>query len=824
MFINEIMYFIENNFWAQQFFCIATPIIVETSFNRFLKRFHKKDLSWQLLHCLQEAHRQTCDSLQWEYDPDTYFCISKELLTPKNTILNEALLTNVFSKIVGNEIRKQEIDQWLYFFEKELASDEHSNLREYLKIKFLLKESSLSDIQLQYIERFEKVVFSNSSTNFLQYQFYIPNCYYLKDEQNTYDNLLDLIESFICDSFTEWAQNNKYVLDQNVNTLFIFGSQCTGKSTLVSKIIYDNYSSYEESTRRVYVVNFCNRCFRSTNLSPDEICKYLSLKTNCLKNAVLIIDGLDESEWSSAEASDRLEYLINDLKEYNCKLIVTSRPNYFFSIDFKNTLDIYLCPFSIKQAEFWLELYKQVYKDLESEKIIKHITELQPDIRNVILIPYVFQICIINNIQFNHITGIASLYDKLFSSNDGKLLTTPYNIKSRNILNTIRKNEKAIIDISKHALADSQSLIPCSFISDIENQYSLVPNILSSEYLLYRKDCNNYAFIHNSIPYYFIAKHLSVLFINSVSDNSFERLLSELIFFCENEIQISSSLFDYLVFFARSYSNKDYSHFIIFLKLFLCNHFNNLLVFNADIISIQKYYYLIFVNILKLVFAFCSQNFKLTKPIKFFELLDDIEKEQLILYTNYGNSSLDFLNICSFININLDKINFQSINLRGRIIRNTSIKQANFKSANLSGAYIINSDFSLCCFDNSNCKNIDFTNSILFGCSFKNARLNGTNFTNAILDYCDFRGAHLSKCNFTGASLKETKILAEQLRYIFDFDIDYIRNNQIRVYLDDCLIPDKVLEVEYQKQRPVSYLFYCNNKDKFSTNTNKQDI
>ena len=284
MFINEIMYFIENNFWAQQFFCIATPIIVETSFNRFLKRFHKKDLSWQLLHCLQEAHRQTCDSLQWEYDPDTYFCISKELLTPKNTILNEALLTNVFSKIVGNEIRKQEIDQWLYFFEKELASDEHSNLREYLKIKFLLKESSLSDIQLQYIERFEKVVFSNSSTNFLQYQFYIPNCYYLKDEQNTYDNLLDLIESFICDSFTEWAQNNKYVLDQNVNTLFIFGSQCTGKSTLVSKIIYDNYSSYEMDATIVAT----HMILEATNLGVNSV--WVDMFNNELAKKVFNLD------------------------------------------------------------------------------------------------------------------------------------------------------------------------------------------------------------------------------------------------------------------------------------------------------------------------------------------------------------------------------------------------------------------------------------------------------------------------------------------------------------------------------------------------------
>ena len=125
--------------------------------------------------------------------------------------------------------------------------------------------------------------------------------------------------------------------------------------------------------------------------------------------------------------------------------------------------------------------------------------------------------------------------------------------------------------------------------------------------------------------------------------------------------------------------------------------------------------------------------------------------------------------------------------------------------ANLSGAYFIDSDLSLACFDNANCKNTDFTGSLLFKCSFKNTRLNGANFTNANLDYADLRGAQLNKCKFNGASLKGAKILVYQLRDIFDFDIEYIRDNKIKIYCDDCLIPDELLEDEYRKQRPVNY-------------------
>lgn len=229
-------------------------------------------------------------------------------------------------------------------------------------------------------------------------------------------------------------------------------------------------------------------------------------------------------------------------------------------------------------------------------------------------------------------------------------------------------------------------------------------------------------------------------------------------------------------------------------------------MFKADIIKIHKYYYLYFINIVRLAFAYISQHLDPFESFDLFDLLSKEEKEQFILYTELGQGSLDCIRNCSFLNKNLDSISLQGVNLTGKLMRRTSMQHANFKGSDLSGAYFIDSDYSLSCFDYAICKNIDFTDSILFGCSFKNARLNGANFTNANLDHADLRGAQLNKCNFSGASLKGTKILAEQLRSLFDFDIDYIRKKQIEIYLDECLVPDELLESEYQKQRPVSYV------------------
>lgn len=68
------------------------------------------------------------------------------------------------------------------------------------------------------------------------------------------------------------------------------------------------------------------------------------------------------------------------------------------------------------------------------------------------------------------------------------------------------------------------------------------------------------------------------------------------------------------------------------------------------------------------------------------------------------------------------------------------------------------------------------------------------------------RGAQLNKCKFGGAILNGVKISIEQLTAVLDFDVYYIREHQIQVYMDEKLITGEELEEEYKKRRPVSYI------------------
>lgn len=267
-----------------------------------------------------------------------------------------------------------------------------------IELKLLFHKERLSHVQKCYLEKFQQISFSNDNDTWFLYQLYIPNKYNIYNDKYSRNDLVELVEAYIYGNVNQWLNEKGIDCSDEVNALFVFGHQCTGKSTLVSKIIYDHYFNNEMNIKPIYIVNFSDRSFKNNSLIPKDICEYLSIGIDCLANAILIIDGLDESEWSSAVASYKLERLINDLKAYECKLIVTSRPSYFCTVDLKNTLDIHLNPFSSEQATEWLKIYKQYESSCNIEDITQQIDSLLPDIRKVILIPYILYICVTNNI------------------------------------------------------------------------------------------------------------------------------------------------------------------------------------------------------------------------------------------------------------------------------------------------------------------------------------------------------------------------------------------------------------------------------------------
>lgn len=266
--------FIESNFWAQQIFTYSATALLDYSFAKLIDKSRKKDLSWQLLHCLQNAHCATCSQLNWEYDPNTFFEVSKKIICNNVDVCSETKLVNVFASAIEHPISINDVKVWINNFEIELASKEHEHLREFIKLKLLIKEGSISDIQRRYAERFEQTVFSDNNSTLSLYQLYIPNEYSLNDEDCAYDDLLQLIDSFINNQIEGWLTEKGIRYSNKINALFIFGHQCMGKSTLISKIIYDHYLRNELNSKEIYVVNFSDRSFRSRELTPRDICEY----------------------------------------------------------------------------------------------------------------------------------------------------------------------------------------------------------------------------------------------------------------------------------------------------------------------------------------------------------------------------------------------------------------------------------------------------------------------------------------------------------------------------------------------------------------------
>ena len=332
---------------------------------------------------------------------------------------------------------------------------------------------------------------------------------------------------------------------------------------------------------------------------------------------------------------------------------------------------------------------------------------------------------------------------------------------------------------------------------------------ITSEFFLSYRDKNSFSFVHDSVPHFFIAKFLYdsfLLNLITIEDAipEYKKLVNNILFVTGNNIHIPVAITDFIEYFVRS-NNIDYNKSILFLKAFLKDDLSSFLTIKGNLTDTQNYYYNFFINIVRLVIAFVRPNIKPFSTFDLFDKLTGDELDRFILLSRLGNANLDCLSICKFKSVTLDGINLSTTNLFGKSLSYSMMRNSVFNSAQISGAYIINADLSLSNFDGAHCSNADFTNCILFGCSFKGANLQGANFTGCIMAYVDLRGAKLKKAQFWGADLRKAKISVEQMHDIFEFDLSFIKRNNIEVYLGNEIISNEYLEEEYKRQRPVSY-------------------
>lgn len=804
---------------SEQFKIFVQTYIATKSLDTLLKKLIVKppelSIEYQLLDCMANALYDSRKRLGWENNLDTsdnYETITQTFigsLIDPNAIYTRKHLTLIFQNAVGHPVYNNEIECWILCFLIQLSSKEHEHVRELLILQNLLdaKKCRISHIEEQFIDRFHRVLFSDGEAFLTLSEIYMPNRYCFRKGVDIYDDLFELILQFTGNMFDDWLARKKVAINEDISALVIFAHPGTGKSTLISKIISEYHVGNSFCEKQLYVISFSDRMLRTKHFNIENICAYLSITIDNLKDSLLIIDGLDESDLSYSEAFNKLEDIIYDLKSLNSKLIVTSRHNYLPTNDLRFSLSISLLQFSCEQAFEWIDKYHTIYKTTNVDLKRKQIENLPSEMQVIILIPHILHTCIKYDIDMNKVTELAKLYDLLFDGIDAEFALTNYNKKPRTRAKEWVTLQNKITKIAIHTYKSNDNTITFKEICGYSDNESIQTNKLTTEFLLYLKDNDKYSFAHNSIPCYFIAKQLYEVTVLSCEEGDYKNLILSLDLILGYDFMLSTNITSFIEYFVRTSQYKKIDAIINILKNFLSDKLITSLVMPMEANNIKTFYLNRFISILRLTLAFITPNIDNYAEFDLLELLDENEIVKFINYSDLGNCTLDCLKICTLNQKTLDGINLSGTNLYGKRMKNVKMRNSKFYNANLSGAYLMNSDFTLSSFEEVRCHNADFSNSILFEASFRSARLNGSNFTNANLCYVDFRGAILKKTKFNGANLYRAKIMLSQLWDLWDyFDLCFIKENNIDVYANEMLLSTPELETEYKNMFKVRSL------------------
>ena len=670
-------------------------------------------------------------------------------------------------------------------------------------------------LQEHYLRRFQGVLVRKNERSLTLQDLYIPNPFVLAMQAEPKLELMDLIEQFV---------RNRWDLPRQAfgepRTLIIEGQQCTGKSTLVACILDRAYFRWGMSPKNIHLLSFAERELRNMDLNIRNICGYLGLDSDKrLKDGLLIIDALDESDWSSQKVSMQLECLMDSLMRYGCRLIVTTRKNYLSNEGFEDALIITLLPFALEHAQRWLELYGTVDPEMDLVRLKADLRAVPEEVRRVILLPHILQICVTHGIALGSVINLNQLYQLLFRGNDGLFLRDQFFPDPNARHRRIQQMMDAAVAIAVKCMQQDNRISARELDAYIQASCPQMER-LKTEYLLERREDDCYAFAHRTIPSYLIAQALYDAFSTPESRLSDHELLTRISPMVTADGVLSEDVIRSLEQMSRRDEPIAGDRALKLLHQLLTDQLEH------DVLCTSGHYHhavaryaLWFSALCRLVFALKAAWREENEDYRFLETLSPEALQRFVRFCDPGTSvqrSWDFLRHCMLHNFTWNEIDLSGISMPFKRIYAMVMHRAKFRGSILRGSYVIDSDLSAACFDGAYCTAAQFSNDVLCSASFRDSRLRGVMFRNCDLSYADLRGADLSKVRFHNCILNGLKIDARQLHEYFDlFDLDTIREKNIRLYIDECELPDELVADEYRRQRPTHY-FIHHNKEVFS--------
>ena len=640
------------------------------------------------------------------------------------------------------------------------------------------------------------------STAFIMPNYNIEKCVQSTDKKNN-EQLGNFIDRF---------------LQRDIDfTMLISGVPGIGKSSITSWI-----ANEYKNDNRLIILRF--RDWDKEDLKNGLLkAIYNTLKCNKydLNNKILILDGFDEIKLLN-NRQKLLDNFFNEMKDFNTKYIITSRPTYINSDNFDNVIRI--LPFDFEQIRCF---YKKI-TGIELHHICLYNTD-------VLGIPVILYMAIMSKIDIERNINRAELYSRIFAKKGGIFDRFYYEgmeyDKGAHVLRNSKNINKYLEFLQKTAFRmfeeNSLSLLREEYqIPQLEFQGESVSVLEFPIKYLFENVFWGIEFIHKSIYEYFVAEYIGEKIYKVIGIEKLENsagILGKIL----RSNNITDEIAEYLSYkilrkniIIQNISFKEYAKIPSCLEVtnFLQSIFSVMLKNGMTYFCKESYQNIIkcelyiFKNMLK-IFQFCFNcNTKLCIE----------HKNEFITYLSYLSVKDDKvvlayidLSEAKFENISMNNITFHEVNLSGTIFDSVNLSQANFKNVDLSRAKFFDVDLSQAILSNANLKRTIFKNSNLKKSKVIESRidaevidvdLQGAEFRESTIEYLDLSNSNLKYVEFINNTIKN------DIPMIFDnaiFDLKLIRKaekmfgdkiNNCRVDMCDNILTYKEY-IEFREQK-----------------------
>lgn len=693
-------------------------------------------------------------------------------ITDINTSIHNGFSSNKINDIsVKKKVVQDDIDKYKRLWNSPLFMEDDAERK--LSDIFVKTNFAVIKIYKREFEKKEKSSYINHEKKYIiQYMNDYPNeenpARALKvyaSDIDKYSNLNDIIKRFM-------KSDNKVSI--------IMGLPGSGKSSLVAYLA----GNYFVSSENVIFVTLSK--IKQSNSLLESICNYLNVDQYFLEDKILVLDGLDEIGYINNTGSTIINF-INDVKNtyMGIKIFITVRKNYIDIQEYAQYLwqcyIIEIVNFGLVQIIDFHNKYTGKIIPLKKLEVLKEELEVL-GIPLILYIVYSLKIDILSN------EDIYKLYEKIFSiqsgiydkCNDGKggydSIGGKFTIEDKESFHTIAQVIAYEMFIQNTLMINE---------SDVEKK------IFDGGYTSKSKNCylyNNFytrveekiGFIHKSFYEFFLAEYIGnqfkIILHESISEyDKFERLNK---IFCQNKIEKEVYMHLRNKLYGETYlENVDtlifISRYIMYIIFWGGGYESN------KKMGVLKGQACLFFNVLKFI---CVISQVIGKEIELEKVSLQIVSRELVNIEQQEYLEPHLLDGIYFKKMSDSKADMEVkgftrkfkniINIRSRILIETSIRSMNFINSEWKEVFLNNSIIEKCRFENCDLRDSDFRWCKIFETEFVNTCMKNSNFRYAFLDDVNFRGSDLKGADFSNCYFNRVQFDEHNIYVIENLDID----------------------------------------------------